>query len=324
MKFKIFSILILLSFLFLFAQRSPAYYGSTYGSNRLYGVGYTPGLLGNSSSNIYGLYGGLNGSTYGLGNLYGGLGLGTGFGGLNSLGLYGTYGSGNLYGGLGLGTGLYGGNNRLGLYGTYGLGNFYGGLGLGTGLYGSMYGLGGLYGSYGIGTYGLSGLGGFLGTSGLELLFANMLLNPGRSDAVVSPRAAAALTQETWVGQWVTVNSYPLPALPIIGNLLGPMNLSIVEDLVIGVASGHAILQSNTYLSLGVNLTGTASFGLTTFQGEIQAPLVPGGILSVKMVCIQDTATHMTGDYEVYDFFTGYYKVYESGTFDLNLVPAVI
>lgn len=312
---SIFTIIILIICTVLCSHQASAYYnwGEIYSNNAgLYG-GYGLGFPGGLYGSMYGLYG--SGSIYGLG------------------GSYGLYGAGGLYGLSGLG-GLYGSNGLNGIYGLQGFGNPYGLYGLGSpyGSYaqGSLFGLNGigglasLYGpgsSYGLGgLYGLSGLGGMFGLNsqgGLGSL--------GQLNSAAFTRAPAAVIAETWVGQWSGVQIIPLAALPAVaGATTGPMTLRLIEDPLLQTVNGSAVLEFNTFLHGGVELSGIASYALLSLNGILELPLVPGGLLNVTVNCIQDTPTHMTGDYKVHDFIAGYYKIYETGTFELELLPTLI
>lgn len=338
---NIFKVIALTLFL-LYPLKSGAYYGlggiygGSYGGIGVPYGGFGYGMYGN-------LYGGFGGGLYS--GLYSGLGGGL-FGGLYS-GLYSGLGSG-LYSGLysGLGSGLYGG-----LYGGLGSG-LYGGLGgglglglstplningLGTlgGLYGlnsslyspssllgtPMLGLGGLSSSlYGLGT---NSLGGLFGQSGLTSNIFRGGLSVLPSSLIT--RTASAITTETWVGQWLAVQNFPIPAFPLpISPTTGAMTLTLVEDTILATATGNAVLDLNTYLGGGVSLTGKSNLNIVTLTGIVQSPFIQGGLINVNITCIQDTATHMTGEYELYDFINGYYRYYQTGSFELTLQPTVI
>jgi len=315
---SIFTISILIICIVLCSHQASAYYnwGKIYSNNAgLYGGGYGLGFPGGLYGSMYGLYG--SGSIYGSGGSYGLYGAG-GLYGLSGLGGFGSNGLNGIYGLQGFGNpyGLYGSGSP---YGSYAQGGLFGLNGIGSS--GSLYGLGG--------SYGLNGLGGLYASSGLGGLFGlnsqGGLGNLGQLNSAAFTRSPAVVTGETWVGQWSGVQIIPLSAIPAAPvATTGPMTLRLLEDSVFQTVSGSAVLEFNTFLHGGVELSGTASYALLSLNGIVEIPLVPGGLLNVTFNCIQDTPTHMTGDYKVYDFIAGYYRIYESGTFELELLPTLI
>ena len=283
---------------------------------------------------------------YGLGlgspvGLYGGIddlkALGSILGNLYDLGgSYGLYGIGGLDGLSDLG-GLHGSYGLNGLYSIQNFGNSSGFHGLDSPyeLYaqGSLFGLNcfdGLASFYGPGSsYEIYGLSRLYASLGSGVVFGRnsqgALGSLGQLHSAVFTRAPAVVTSETWAGQWSGLQVAPLSALPAAGGATaGPMTLALLEDPVFQTVSGFAVLEFNTLLQGGIELSGVASYALLSLNGILQTALVPGGLLNVSVNCIQDTPTHMTGDYKVYDFIGGYYRIYESGTFEMELLPTLI
>ncbi|MBN2373551.1 hypothetical protein JXL19_07185, partial [bacterium] len=223
-----------------------------------------------------------------------------------------------------------------------------------------LYGLGGLYGLsglYGMGLYGLGGLYGALSSTYMDLMGMGFLLKSlGLLDSStnISPTANAnalssliplsplsltglpvipslpvagiagttllplyiAEQTGTWVGNWIAVDSTSTAIVT------GRMTLDIAEDLLGGV-SGFAVLELNAFLGAGVSLNGSISNNIVILQGSVLTSFGPKP-LQVDIICTVDTPAHMTGTYQVADYQGGNVKVYELGTFELQLLPALI
>ncbi len=281
-------ILIVLYFLIISPNNGYAYYGSLLGIRPFYG-----------------------GNLYGIGGLYG----------------MGLYGLGGLYGLSGLNSGLYG----LAL------------LGLNGGLSGlsQLFGLGGFYAPYS--SIGLDILG---MTSLIKSLNknTNTIVTPIATKQALLPLTPLSLPVAspvsplpvanilgttilpvyiaeqagTWVGQWIAVDSVAT------GIFAGNMTLDIVEaPFISGAVTGFAVLELNAFLGGGVSLTGTASNNIVTLKGSVQTTFGPKP-LTVDIICTLNLPTHMTGTYQVADFLGGSVKIFEVGTFKLELLPALI
>jgi len=214
--------------------------------------------------------------------------------------------------------------------GSFGLGNFFGPLSqFGTGIFNPLFG----FNDYGLGIGNTLSTFNGLGTSAfnplslgnlsaLSLGFGLGLASPslpipGATGLLGSAAPLGALSpirtsaqSGTWTGTWQSTYI----AFPILWNT-GPMMLNIVEDPLLGVVAGTAILQESRYASIPFEVSGVLVNDTITLEGFL------GTGYDCVLTCILTSPTTIVGFYTVLGTTI---PVMDEGIFNLSLIPPVI
>jgi hypothetical protein len=214
----------------------------------------------------------------------------------------GTLGFGNTFGSLSqFGTGAF---NPL-----FGFSNY--GLGVGNSL-GALSGLNSsVFNPLSLGNLSTLtlGLGFGLGNPSVPIPGATGLLSSIAPLGAVSPIRTSAQSG-TWTGTWQSTYI----AFPILWNT-GPMSLNIVEDPLLGVVAGTAILQDSRYASIPFEVSGVLINDTITLEGFL------GTGYDCVLTCILTSPTTITGFYTVLGTAI---PVMDEGIFNLTLIPPVL
>jgi hypothetical protein len=129
---------------------------------------------------------------------------------------------------------------------------------------------------------------------------------------LLSPISAPRIAAQTgsWIGTWQSTYI----AFPILWNT-GPMSLNIVEDPLLGVVAGTAILQDSRYASIPFEVSGVLVNDTITLEGFL------GTGYDCILTCILTSLNTMTGFYTVLGTSI---PVMDEGIFNLTLNPPVL
>ena len=183
-------------------------------------------------------------------------------------------------------------------------------IGLGNSLFGRPSTTIGLFNPlFGFGTsWGLSP---FVGTSfGTPFSLPGLTSGISPISASVVPAVRAAAQTGTWTGSWQSTYI----AFIVLWNS-GPMYLNIVEDPLLGVATGTATLQGSRYASIPFEVSGVLvndTINLTGFLGTGY---------DIMLTCILTSPTTMTGFYTVLGTTI---PVMDEGVINLTMNPPVL
>ncbi|MBN2372503.1 hypothetical protein JXL19_01775 [bacterium] len=141
--------------------------------------------------------------------------------------------------------------------------------------------------------------------------YTPVTLSPSRGIAfgLSSPLRTAAQTG-SWLGTWQSTYI----AFPVLWNT-GPMSLNIVEDPLLGIVTGTAILQDSRYASIPFDVSGVIVNDTITLEGFLYTGY------DCVLTCIMTSPTTITGFYTVLGTSI---PIMDEGLFNLTLNPPVL